>query len=81
MGKWSQLRNRSQIFSAEKFCDHDSVSLEARDIPAPGTKAENPLQADVSVCCAPARNRTWNNSFEDCCDIRFTTRALAHNTF
>ena len=25
--------------------------------------------------CAPARIRTWNSSSEDCCDIRFTTRA------
>jgi hypothetical protein len=25
--------------------------------------------------CAPARIRTWNDSSEDCCDIRFTTGA------
>ena len=41
---------------ARKPLDPGSVSLEACDIPAPGTKAENPPQADVSVFCAPARN-------------------------
>src|SRR3989338_8002308 len=29
---------------------------------------------------APARIRTWNSSSEDCCDIRFTTRAFRHDT-
>ncbi len=29
---------------------------------------------------APARIRTWNSSSEDCCDIRFTTRASRYHT-
>ncbi len=33
-------------------------------------------QEHIASLYAPAKNRTWTTSFEDWCDIRFTTGAL-----
>jgi hypothetical protein len=34
-----------------------------------------PARIGTLLFFAPARIRTWNDSSEDCCDIRFTTGA------
>ena len=36
-------------------------------------------QTPNSKLCAPAKNRTWNDGFEDRHDIRFTTGAMSQS--